>query len=1462
MTDPSPRPDPDEAPDLDRDTAAADAPRASGPHPSGSWWPLLAVAVVTYLPFLATRPGWISADTKSYLYLDPGRLIDRAWSMWDPHVGLGTVSHQTIGYLWPMGPWFWVFDRLGVPDWVAQRLWWGTLLFAATAGMAYLLRRFEVPAVALWPAALAFGLSPYSVAYLGRLSGVLLPFVGLPWLLAFTILSVRTKGWRYPALFALTVTTVGSVNLTALVLVGIAPLLWLAYVVATRQASLRVVAATVGRIGVLSLGASAWWLGGLSVQATHGIDIVRYSESAEVVARTAVAFEVLRGLGYWFFYGGDKLQLWIEPSFQYTKRRVIFAGTFVIPWLALASGVLSRWRHRAYFVLLLVVGVVVSVGAHPWNDPSGVGRVIKAFLGTERGLAFRSLPRAVPLIALASAALVAGLIAGAVASRPRLGRALAGVVVVASIFAMVPLWQRSIVQDSLARREVPDYWLKAAHLLDARDDGTRVLAVPGSDFASYRWGNTVDPILPGLMDRPYVARELVPYGTPPSADLLNDFDLLLQERTLEPQAIAPLARLMRVGDIVVRGDLQYDRYNLARPRLVWDLFRHAPGLGTPIALTPPTANQPTSRLTMHDETWLLQEDGLPDGPALAIIPVHDSRPIIDVKPATGVVVLSGDGAGIVDAATAGRIDGSELLRYSASLTPAEVRAELNRGASLVITDTNRKRGERWGSLRHTRGETERVDQVALAENLTDNRLPRFADRGSEVQTVTIERGHITADATSYGNPITFAADSRPALAVDGDPDTQWATAAFSDARGERLELSLDASMALDHVVLQQLPEDRTRRRITRVRIDVGDGDPVIADLTPASRTSPGQRIELGDRRTSKVTITVLADNLGNPSRYGSAGPVGFAEVGLGDEAPTLQEVVRLPTDLVDAAVTAGPVAADSRVTYLFTRIRQDPSDRTRDDEERGMDRRFRVATDRTFVVRGTARVSARADDLVLDRLLGTTADDVAVIDSSRRLSGTRAGRASAALDGDPTTAWVGPYARTTGEALTVTTKAPRTFDRLDLQVVADGAHSVPTALTIRVDGKVVAQPQLPPITAGTTLGHTVAVPVTFPATTGKTLAVEIAGVDPVRSIDWTSTDPIDHPVAIAELGIPGLRVDAPPARFDDGCRGDLVTVDGVPLPVRVLGSTVDAEKGRPLTVEACGTEPLRLAAGDHDLHVRQGIISGLDVDQLVLDTSVTGSEKAPATAPLAKIRTDGDAADHTSVTLTGLEPGRAVWLVLGQSNTDGWTATTASGRSLGPSQLVDGYANGWLVTPDSTSLTVNLRFTPQRRVDAGIALSALAIAACLILVFRRPRDVVAVEGHLLGGVDETLNEGWRADDDGVALSIRGGLVLGLATVIAVGLVTEPVTALALGGAAAAAGVTPWGRRALRLLPATLLGAAVAYGVWLQVRADIAPGIEWVSDLGGVHPIAMAAVVALGLDAVVEACWRRRGRQSG
>src|SRR5581483_8027680 len=109
--------------------------------------------------------------------------------------------------------------------------------------------------------------------------------------------------------------------------------------------------------------------------------------------------------------------------------------------------------------------------------------------------------------------------------RPRVGIGAAVLVGVLAVLSLPPAWQGDYVAPNLQRPEdLPSYWLATAKTLDAAGDATRVLELPGSDFSAYRWGNTVDPILPGLMKRPWEERELVPFGSQASADLLLALD--------------------------------------------------------------------------------------------------------------------------------------------------------------------------------------------------------------------------------------------------------------------------------------------------------------------------------------------------------------------------------------------------------------------------------------------------------------------------------------------------------------------------------------------------------------------------------------------------------------------------------------------------------------------------------------------------------------------------------------------------------------------------------------------------------------------------------------------------------------------------------------------------------------------------------------------------------------------------
>ena len=104
-----------------------------------------ALAALAYIPMLLTAPGRVVADTKSYLYLDPGRLLERAPSMWDPNIGLGTVTHQNIGYLFPMGPYYWADAlRRGAGVGLATPLARHASCCSRRSGMLYLLRTLHV----------------------------------------------------------------------------------------------------------------------------------------------------------------------------------------------------------------------------------------------------------------------------------------------------------------------------------------------------------------------------------------------------------------------------------------------------------------------------------------------------------------------------------------------------------------------------------------------------------------------------------------------------------------------------------------------------------------------------------------------------------------------------------------------------------------------------------------------------------------------------------------------------------------------------------------------------------------------------------------------------------------------------------------------------------------------------------------------------------------------------------------------------------------------------------------------------------------------------------------------------------------------------------------------------------------------------------------------------------------------
>jgi arabinofuranan 3-O-arabinosyltransferase len=1231
-------------------------------------------------------------------------------------------------------------------------------------------------------------------------------------------------------------------------------------------------------MGALTLITSLWWIAGLWAQGAYGLPVLRFTETYKAVADSSSAPEVLRGLGYWFFYGRDKLGPWIEPSVEYTNRTFLLGVSFLVPLLAVASAAVTRWRYRAYFLTVLVTGVLLSVAAHPWDSSSPAGAVFKEFTRTDAGLALRSTPRAVPLVVLATATFLgAGVRALGVrlaAREPRAPLALAALASLLVVANLSPLWNGTMIAENLRRPEdVPDYWHEAARWIDEQDqDGsgwsTRVLEIPGTDFASYRWGNTVDPITPGLIDRPYLARELFQYGTPASAALLLALDRPLHEDTVDTDALVPIARLLGVGDVVHRADLQYERFRTARPLVLAERLDHVEGLGEPVKFGPATPNVAGPEQTLLDEVALALDPDLPHPAPVTAYPVEDPLPIVRARSSQEPLVVDGGPDGLVDAAGARLLQPDQAIFYAASLAGGDGDDErdvtlddlLADGADLLVTDTNRRQGRRWGLIQQNTGYTERAGEKPR-DDPTDQRLVVFPDAPEEGFTTSEQRGPVLVTATGYGNPVSYTPDDRPANAVDGDTTTAWRVGAFSDVTGERLRLDFDEPVTTDRVTLVQPVLGIINRYVTELDL-VFDGRvrvPVVLDET--SRELPGQTITFPERTFERVELEIRATDAGVRERYDGLTGVGFAEVSVGadeiGEGPIQEELIRPPSLLLDRA---GEEAIDHRLGYLFTRVRANPQEVVRSDEEPWLARVFSVTAERSFGLRFEARLSAAATDDVLDAILGVpSADDGGITAvSGSRLPGGVEHRATAALDGDPSTSWIPAFNAGGNRYIDVTLPEETTLDHLDITLVTDGRHSVPQRAFIRADGDDSSTREIlfGEIADRDEPNATTTVRVTFPELTGRTFRLALDQTRDVPTRDWYSGDLIALPVGIAELGVPGHTLDTLDETFTTGCRDDLVSIDGAPVPVVVSGRTEDALARRELDVAPCAPADgeIRLAEGEHVLRSTPGRTTGIDIDAAMLTSDAGGDPLDPeawADGP-DRPETPARVVDRGPVSAT-VEVGPLdddAWLVLGQSLSPGWSARVEGGPDLGEPILIDGFANGWRLAVDELGpgpITVHLEWTPQQTIWRAVGLSALGVALCIGIVVtgRRRRGPAAwataeppIWAPGLAGTEQAPAVAWGR-------AVVAGVVVGVAAL----LLAPPPGLIALPAAAATVAALRWpaARRVGAWAATAVLALVAAYYVVQQYRLRHPPDFGWPRQFEEVHSLGLLVVFLLAAD---------------
>jgi len=1376
----------------------------------------LGLAAAAFALALAQRPGETITDTKIDLLVDPGGFLADVASTWTPSGSLGHVwGGQYAGYLFPMGPFYALGDAAGLAPWLVQRLWLGALLALAAWGTVRLLDALLTPSrgVAHVIAGALIVINPYVTVFANRTSVTLLGYAALPWLLLATHRGLRdARRWWWPAAFALLVAATGpGVNaaVTGFALLG--PALLLAYEPLLGEASWRDAGRFIVRAGAATLAVSLWWIVPALTQARLGNDFLAFTEQPGTIWGTTSVTESLRLMGFWLSYVGlgkgaavpyfdDSPTLLFEPA-------VVVAG-LLVPALALAGFAWTRrWRHGPFFLALLLLGVLVMAAGFPEGTP--LRRGLNFVYNHVAVLQFlRTTYKAAPLAALGLAVL-----AGAAAAEAwrrleaRLARrgaplavAAAACVAVVALLAAAswPLASGRAVDAQLAWDRIPPAWTATARDLD-RDlpAGGRALVLPGQLFAFYRWGGTVDAVLPALTDRPVAARFIVPFADLHAIDAHWTVDALVGQRRLLPGQLPPLLSLLGAR-AVVSGSDDDQRRSFAPPPGEAATALAQQGLARPDRAYGPVTRHPRA-------------PGEPAGPvALPQVRRYDlppGRAIVRVEPLAPGVIVDGSAEALAGLAALGALPADRPLHYAGDRSAAELRREAAAGAEIVISDSNRRRVFVPSRLEQNAGPTLAADEPFSTDAAV---LDPFPGRGAAGQTVALYDGIAGVVAPSSPGYAQFP-EHRPFAALDRSRATAWLADPSLDVTRRWIEVRFSAPRDIAEIEL--VPYGDRRARVTAVRIG-GRRYPVHAGVN---------RLRVGLRAVGSLRVYIAGVRRPGGD-YDGAG--GIAELRI--RGVRAAEWLRPPV-LATRALRSRDLAS-SPVSFLFARTTGDAPwsrgpdrgafqdkqsiDRERievvgrGDAEAAIARHFTSPVGRGFAIGGFASVDPAADDPTVDRLAGTRT--AGRFDSSGRHNGRPGFRASAAFDGSPGRGWVGTLGAGPRAFLAWRLPAPVTVRTLRLEPPA-----LPVARPVRVrlrwgGGE----------TGALAVGRNGEVRLPRPARSA-TFRLEV-----LAARGGTTTGA----VGIGEVrGVPGARSvpAAPASRIIAPCGAVAASANGRRVALRALGSVADLDAGRPLRARGCGDQ-LALRAGANRLRGERGPLR-LDLVRL----RAPAPRRAAAVAPAGRVLDPGRAGRgrHDGVRVALAAP---AWLVLGESYSPGWRAYCDE-VSLGRPVAIDGFANGWRAPRDCRA--VRFAFAPNRTAVWAYlfsGLAALVLIGVLGLGLRRRRTATAPApaARSLPAPDRPARWPLRR---AAAAGLAAGAALGFVFALRAGVVIAPAVALIL-----------WrgvGARALVLAAGALLGVVVPV-LYLVLAPEDRGGFNfnYAADLIAAHWVGVAALV--------------------
>jgi arabinofuranan 3-O-arabinosyltransferase len=1329
--------------------AAADGGRGSG----ATWVRLAAVCLLLVGLALVQDPGFLVADTKFDLVLDPARFLGRTLHLWDAEGAFGRVQNQAYGYLWPMGPFFLLGHAVALPGWVVQRLWTALVLCTAFVGVARLGRRLGLRSdTACIVAGVAYALSPRMLTTLGPISIEAWPSALAPWVLIPLVRgSVSGSPRRAAALSALAVAMVGGVNATATLAVLPLGVLWLlTRTPGPRRRALMLWWPLFTAVGTL------WWLVPLFLLAATSPPFLDHIESAATTTFPTTLFDALRGTSDWVPY--------IDAGWR--------AGHDLItqPHLALASGVVlmlglvgllnERNPNRTFLALSVLLGLVLVTTGH-------VDGVRGWFASDLRGLLdgalapLRNVHKFDPVLRLP---LVLGMgwlveehlsrVGAATTSRPGaawwLARARDGGVVALAVVALSASLTPALatrLTPAGATLAVPGYWGEVARWLARTPGHGAALVVPGAQ-GSYVWGSLRDEPLQSLARSRWAVRDGVPLTPSGTIRMLDAIESRLAQG-VGSVGLADYLRRAGVHYLVVRNDLVHGD-DLTDPVLVHQALDRTPGLRLVRAFGPEVGGD--AHLRDGDRRAVVNEGWQSRRPAVEIYEVS-GRAAVAVTAASVPVVVGGP-EDLLDLSDLGLLGDQPTRLAVDGGRPTDERAPL------ILTDGLRKRERSFGRIHDGASAVLTPGDRPRSVNPTRDYTLEDGDRWSTTARLdgiaTVSASSSMSDGDAQGGAIP---GELPFAAVDGSTGTAWVSGREQDEPAWwRVGLETPTEVGAVRLVGgPQAGDDQT------VRVRTASG------ASRAVHLGPGEErvVPVPDGRTTWLRVE---DGVGGLAQ------MSLAEVSIPGVRATRSLVLpRLPAGSrsPDAVVLRASRDGRTGCVEVGGGVRCAPGRDRPSEEDQGMRRIVRLPAPASY--EPTLTVAPRPGN-ALDTLLGRGLP-VRVDASSRAVRDVRAS-AYAAIDGDAETTWVAA-ADDVRPTLGIRWPGRRSVTGLDLSVDPDTAARRPEVVVLSWPGgrrsvRLDAQ------------GRS-----RFAAIRTDRLTIRVEKAERVASLGFDgSITPVG--VGISELRLRGgpelpAAVSSEPVSYACGTGPD-VSLNGRTYRTSVTARAADMVAMAPATAQLCGGPTLTLRRGE----------SAVDV------------LSSPAFAPDALVlRRTGDSALSTLAATRGApliddSPVRrrihvaagSRLLAVRENVNPGWRASMGD-AGLRP-VTVDGWQQGFELSGRAGAVTESFAPDQPYRLGLGIGLVLLVGLAALTLVSgrtvadRSPPALDAREigpGVVLGAglIGAGLLAGWT------------GVVVAAATAALVLLVHErapQAVRWAVGGASLVASLAyvlrPWG----------------------------------------------------------------------